>query len=144
MERPIHPADVRVHPQEDRHDIFTEIYRRNVRHSPAPRRRRWLRHHGRAPKVREILLSRLLANAIATGVVLVTVILAFGSISGAHLNPVVTLSNAYQGEIRWKEVLDTCSLSSWAHLEVYLLRTSCLVKPFFPDPSTREREATSF
>jgi len=39
----------------------------------------------------------LLANAIATGAALVAIILAFGSISGAHLNPVVTLADASQG-----------------------------------------------
>lgn len=33
----------------------------------------------------------LLANTIATGVTLVSLILAFGPISGAHFNPVVTL-----------------------------------------------------
>ncbi len=33
----------------------------------------------------------LLANTIATGATLVTLILAFGPISGAHFNPAVTL-----------------------------------------------------
>ncbi len=45
----------------------------------------------------------LLANAIATGAVLVALILAFGSVSGAHLNPVVTLADAWQGGIAWRE-----------------------------------------
>ncbi len=45
----------------------------------------------------------LLANAVATGVVLVAVILAFGSVSGAHLNPAVTLADAWQGGIPWRE-----------------------------------------
>jgi glycerol uptake facilitator-like aquaporin len=45
----------------------------------------------------------LLANAVATGVALVAIILAFGPISGAHLNPAVTLADAWQGEIRWRE-----------------------------------------
>ena len=45
----------------------------------------------------------LLANAVATGVALVAVILAFGSISGAHLNPAVTLSAAWQGGMPWRE-----------------------------------------
>jgi glycerol uptake facilitator-like aquaporin len=39
----------------------------------------------------------LLANAMATGAALVAIILAFGSISGAHLNPAVTLVNVSQG-----------------------------------------------
>lgn len=46
----------------------------------------------------------LLANSIATGAVLVSLISAFGPISGAHLNPVVTLTDAIQGGIRWLEV----------------------------------------
>jgi len=33
----------------------------------------------------------LLANALATGALLVALILTFGSISGAHLNPLVSL-----------------------------------------------------
>ena len=45
----------------------------------------------------------LLANAIATGVALVAIILAFGPISGAHLNPAVTLADASQGGIEWRE-----------------------------------------
>ncbi|MGD0428617.1 MAG: MIP/aquaporin family protein [Candidatus Acidiferrales bacterium] len=45
----------------------------------------------------------LLANTIATGAVLVALILAFGPISGAHLNPVVTLADAMEGGISWKE-----------------------------------------
>ncbi len=46
----------------------------------------------------------LLANTLATGGVLVAVILAFGPISGAHLNPVVTLSDALRGGLKWPEV----------------------------------------
>ena len=45
----------------------------------------------------------LLANTIATGAALVALILAFGPISGAHFNPVVTLSDAIQRGIRWAE-----------------------------------------
>jgi len=45
----------------------------------------------------------LLANTIATGAALVAVILAFGPISGAHLNPAVTLSVALEREISWPE-----------------------------------------
>src|ERR1700690_2694446 len=36
----------------------------------------------------------LLANTIATGAALVALILAFGGISGAHLNPVLTVMDA--------------------------------------------------
>ena len=45
----------------------------------------------------------LLANTIATGAALVAFILAFGPISGAHLNPAVTLADAWQGGIAWRE-----------------------------------------
>jgi glycerol uptake facilitator-like aquaporin len=45
----------------------------------------------------------LLANTIATGAALVAIILAFGSISGAHLNPAVTLADAWQVGIPWRE-----------------------------------------
>ena len=45
----------------------------------------------------------LLANTLATGAALVALILAFGSISGAHLNPAVTLADAWQGGIAWNE-----------------------------------------
>jgi len=46
----------------------------------------------------------LLANAIATGAGLVALILMFGTISGAHFNPVVTLSEAWQGNLPRSEV----------------------------------------
>jgi glycerol uptake facilitator-like aquaporin len=45
----------------------------------------------------------LLANSLATGAALVAIILAFGPISGAHLNPAVTLADAWQGGIAWRE-----------------------------------------
>jgi glycerol uptake facilitator-like aquaporin len=45
----------------------------------------------------------LLANSVATGAALVAIILALGSISGAHLNPAVTLADAWQGGIGWRE-----------------------------------------
>src|ERR1700691_4239716 len=46
----------------------------------------------------------LLANTIATGAALVALILAFGPISGAHFNPAVTLADASQRGIAWREV----------------------------------------
>ncbi len=46
----------------------------------------------------------LLANTIATGAMLVAIIFAFGRISGAHFNPVVTLAIASQGGLGWGEV----------------------------------------
>jgi glycerol uptake facilitator-like aquaporin len=46
----------------------------------------------------------LLANTIATGAALVALIFAFGGISGAHLNPAVTLMDALESGISWHEV----------------------------------------
>ena len=45
----------------------------------------------------------LLVNTIATGAALIAIILTFGSISGAHLNPAVTFADAWQGGIPWRE-----------------------------------------
>ncbi len=46
----------------------------------------------------------LLANAIATGGALYALILAFGPISGAHFNPAVTVADASQGGLGWRDV----------------------------------------
>jgi glycerol uptake facilitator-like aquaporin len=46
----------------------------------------------------------LLANTLATGAALVALILTFGPISGAHFNPAVTLADASQGGLPWREV----------------------------------------
>jgi glycerol uptake facilitator-like aquaporin len=45
----------------------------------------------------------LLANTIATGAALVALIFAFGEISGAHFNPVVSLMDAFERGLPWKE-----------------------------------------
>ena len=46
----------------------------------------------------------LLANTMATGAALVALIITFGPISGAHFNPIVTLADASQGGLPWREV----------------------------------------
>jgi len=46
----------------------------------------------------------LLANTIATGAALVALILTFGPVSGAHFNPAITLADASQRGLPWKEV----------------------------------------
>jgi glycerol uptake facilitator-like aquaporin len=46
----------------------------------------------------------LLANTLATGAALVALILTFGPISGAHFNPAVTLADASQSGLAWREV----------------------------------------
>ena len=45
----------------------------------------------------------LLANTIATGAALVALILALGPISGAHLNPAVSLAESLSGALPWHE-----------------------------------------
>jgi glycerol uptake facilitator-like aquaporin len=44
----------------------------------------------------------LLVNSIATGAGLVALILAFAPVSGAHLNPVVSLLMHFRGELAWQ------------------------------------------
>ena len=51
------------------------------------------------------LALALLANTLATGAALVALILTFGPISGAHLNPVVSLADAMEGGLAWSETL---------------------------------------
>jgi glycerol uptake facilitator-like aquaporin len=46
----------------------------------------------------------LLANTLATGAALVALILTFGPISGAHMNPAVTMADAWQGGLPWRDV----------------------------------------
>lgn len=46
----------------------------------------------------------LLANAAATGAALVALIMSFAPVSGAHFNPVVSLSFALRRVLAWREV----------------------------------------
>jgi glycerol uptake facilitator-like aquaporin len=52
----------------------------------------------------------LLANTVATGAGLVALILMFGTISGAHFNPAVTLSEAWQKNLPATNVLPYVAL----------------------------------
>lgn len=45
----------------------------------------------------------LMGNTLSTGAGLMVLILVFGPISGAHFNPVVTLVDAWQGGLPWRE-----------------------------------------
>lgn len=45
----------------------------------------------------------LLENAVATGAALMAIILAIGPVSGAHLNPLVSVVDAAFGGLRWRE-----------------------------------------
>ncbi len=46
----------------------------------------------------------LLGNTIPTGAILVVLILMLGPISGAHMNPAVSLAMAIRRELRWAEL----------------------------------------
>lgn len=46
----------------------------------------------------------LLANSLATGAMLVTLIFTFGPISGAHFNPAVSIAAAVEGGFSWRKV----------------------------------------
>ena len=46
----------------------------------------------------------LLANTIATAAALTALISTFGPISGAHFNPAVSIADASQGGLRWRDV----------------------------------------
>jgi len=50
----------------------------------------------------------LLVNSIATGAALVTLIFAFGAISGAHFNPLVTLADSLSGGIARSDIFPYC------------------------------------
>lgn len=45
----------------------------------------------------------LLVNTLATGALLVAIILTFGSVSGAHFNPAVTLADVSQAGLPWRD-----------------------------------------
>jgi glycerol uptake facilitator-like aquaporin len=47
----------------------------------------------------------LLCNTLPTGAVLAVLILTFGSVSGAHFNPAVSLAFAIRGELQWSTAL---------------------------------------
>jgi len=45
----------------------------------------------------------LLANSIATGAALVALVSAFGAVSGAHFNPMVTVAAVFARELTWHD-----------------------------------------
>ena len=46
----------------------------------------------------------LLANTVATAAALAALILTFGPVSGAHFNPAVSIADASQGGLDWRDV----------------------------------------
>jgi glycerol uptake facilitator-like aquaporin len=79
----------------------------------------------------------LLGNTIATGAILFVLITMLGPISGAHMNPAVTLVAASRGELRWSDAAAYISaqlafgiLGAWAaHLMFDLPTLQLSVKP---------------
>jgi glycerol uptake facilitator-like aquaporin len=71
----------------------------------------------------------LMANAIATGAGLVAIILTFGPVSGAHLNPAVTLADASQGGMRWPLALSYIGVQTIAAIAGVLLANVMFGEP---------------
>jgi glycerol uptake facilitator-like aquaporin len=87
----------------------------------------------------------LLANTIATGAMLVALIVAFGPISGAHFNPAVTLADASQGGLAWREVPVYISAQVWgAFLGVAAAHTMFGEPVFFASRHVRAGNAQLF
>jgi glycerol uptake facilitator-like aquaporin len=81
----------------------------------------------------------LLANSLATGAGLVAIILTFGPVSGAHLNPVVSLLFAARGELAWKQ-LPLYALAQIAGAVVGVLATHAMFAMPLLEVSTKERQ----
>ncbi len=46
----------------------------------------------------------LLANSLATGAALIAILMTLGPVSGAHLNPVVSVAMVTRGDLAWREL----------------------------------------
>src|SRR5438034_9326607 len=72
----------------------------------------------------------LLENTIATGAALIALILTFGPISGGHFNPAVTLADATQKGLPWREAPGYIAAQCAEHFWASMLRTSCFARGF--------------
>lgn len=80
----------------------------------------------------------LLANTVATGAALLALILTFASTSGAHFNPVVSLSAVINKEMTWRDaVLYTIVQISGALLGVAAANLMFDLPPFFASAKVR-------
>ena len=78
-------------------------HRRVSRNSSSRRYRYWVWIMAKRLAGSNVALA-LLANTLATGAILVALIFTFGGISGAHFNPAVTVADALERGIPWREV----------------------------------------
>ncbi len=87
----------------------------------------------------------LLANTIATGAALVALILTFGTISGAHFNPAVTLADASQGGLAWRDVPAYIAAQiTGAFIGVGAANVMFELPPFFASLKARQGSAQLF
>jgi glycerol uptake facilitator-like aquaporin len=84
----------------------------------------------------------LLANSLATGAALVALILAFGSVSGAHFNPIVSLCDAWQGGLSWRDVPLYIGAQAFGALCGVGIAHAMFELPLF-SPSTHVRNGSS-
>ena len=73
----------------------------------------------------------LLANTLATGAALVALILSFGPISGAHLNPAVTIVDASQGGLPRRHVVPYIAVQLVAAILGVVLANTMFGEPAF-------------
>lgn len=80
------------------------------------------------------LLPEAAASALTPGLVVLTMIYALGDVSGAHINPVVTLAFALRGAFPWR-----CVLPYWAVQFGASVAAALLIEAFAHLPRGTER-----
>ncbi len=83
----------------------------------------------------------LLANSLATGAGLATLVLVFGPISGAHLNPAVSLAEAARGAIRGIDAAVACASQIAGGIAGVIVAHAMFEAPLL-SVSTHERSGT--
>ncbi|GAA5512934.1 aquaporin Z 2 [Deinococcus carri] len=79
------------------------------------------------------LLPEVAAAALTPALVVLTMIYALSDVSGAHINPVVTLAFALRGAFSWKRVLPY-----WGAQFAGAITAALLLRAFAPLPPVRE------
>ena len=85
----------------------------------------------------------LLANSIATGCALVALIVTFAPLSGAHMNPLVSIALALRGDHAWRDVPGYSSVRSSARSPASSRRTRCSACRSSRRPQKRARAPRS-